>query len=253
MSSFLTEKDPSQPPTNNTPAVIKLKEEPKAATVEYLFKASFMITYILLLTTATITFIEALRTDDPTIRHIFNLETCISLVAGYFYSVFVAELDTSEKNKHTIDWPTITKTRYIDWSITTPFMLLVLCLFLANESKRVVRVTTVVCVVILNYIMLYFGYLGETGVLDRMTACIGGFVPFIALFYLIYSSYVVTGEGFGKYFLFVFYIFFWTGYGLVYLLEEAYKNIAMNILDCISKCFVGIGIWMYYTNIMPEF
>ena len=52
-------------------------------------KFSFMITYILLLTTATITFIEALRTNNPTIRHIFNLETCISLVASYFYLLFL--------------------------------------------------------------------------------------------------------------------------------------------------------------------
>ena len=41
---------------------------------------SFMITYIILLTTGTITFIEALRTNSPQIRHIFNLETAISVI-----------------------------------------------------------------------------------------------------------------------------------------------------------------------------
>ena len=35
-------------------------------------------------TTATITFIEAMRTKVPKIRHMLNLETCISVVAAYF-------------------------------------------------------------------------------------------------------------------------------------------------------------------------
>ena len=50
---------------------------------------SFYITYVLLLTTAAITFIEAIRTQNPVIRHVLNLETCISVVAGYFYYIFV--------------------------------------------------------------------------------------------------------------------------------------------------------------------
>jgi len=41
---------------------------------------SFYITYVFLMTTATITFIEAIRTDDKKVRHILNLETCISVV-----------------------------------------------------------------------------------------------------------------------------------------------------------------------------
>ena len=35
------------------------------------------------MTTATITFIEAIRTKDPRIRNILNLETCISVVAAF--------------------------------------------------------------------------------------------------------------------------------------------------------------------------
>jgi bacteriorhodopsin len=251
MSSFLI--DSSKPPSNNNNITLQQQDKSKSKeeSAAYLVKATFMITYILLLTTATITFIEAMRTDNPLIRHIFNLETCISLVASYFYSVFVAQLEGFEKEKKPIDWATMTKTRYIDWAISTPLMLLVLCAFLANESKTTVHLSTISMVVLLNYIMLYFGYLGETGAMDRMSACIGGFVPFAGLYYLIYNAFIVTGEGINKYFLFPLYLVFWTGYGLVYLLDESYKNIAMNVLDCISKCFIGIALWIYYTNIIP--
>ena len=50
-----------------------------------LVKNSFYITYAFLMTTATITLIEALRTKNPKIRNILNLETCISVVAAFYY------------------------------------------------------------------------------------------------------------------------------------------------------------------------
>lgn len=252
MSSFLTETNQSNNKISGIqPITQKEPEKSKEDTTTYLVKASFMITYILLLTTATITFIEALRTENPLIRHIFNLETCISLVASYFYSVFVTQFDAFEKEKKPIDWANMTKTRYIDWAITTPLMLLVLCAFLANESKTTLHLSTMTIIVLLNYVMLYLGYLGETGAIDRMTACIGGFVPFAGLYYLIYNTFIVSGESFNKYFLLPLYLIFWAGYGFVYLLGESYKNIAMNVLDCISKCLIGIALWLYYTDIIP--
>ena len=62
-----------------------------------LVKSSFYFTYIFLITTVTICFIEALRNPNPQIRHIMNLETCMSVVAGYFYGLFVDKLNKVEK------------------------------------------------------------------------------------------------------------------------------------------------------------
>ena len=49
-----------------------------------LMNDSFYITYVLLLTTATVCFIEAVRTKDIKIRNILNLEVCISIVYRLF-------------------------------------------------------------------------------------------------------------------------------------------------------------------------
>jgi len=215
-------------------------------------KTSFTLTYILLLTTSLVTFIEAIRTQNPLVRHIFNLETCISLVGGYFYSVFVGMIDDYKKRNVMFDWDAITKIRYLDWSITTPMMLLSLCLVLAKESKKIIHLTTVLLIIFLNYAMLYVGYLGETKVLNRSVACIGGFIPFVIMFYIIFKNYTVIDKGLSKYYLFVIYVVTWSFYGLVYLLGDEYKNIAMNILDCFSKCVVGLLLWGYYTNIIPK-
>jgi len=215
-------------------------------------KTSFTLTYILLLTTSLVTFIEAIRTQNPLVRHIFNLETCVSLVGGYFYSVFVGMVDDFKKRNVNFDWDAITKIRYIDWSITTPMMLLSLCLVLAKESKKIIHLTTILLIVFLNYVMLYVGYLGEINVLNKTLACIGGFIPFVIMFYIIFTKYVIIDKGFSKYYLFVIYVVTWSFYGLVYLLGDEYKNIAMNILDCFSKCIVGLLLWGYYTNIIPK-
>ena len=59
---------------------------------EEIIKFTFYVTYAFLVTTATITFIEAMRTKDNNVRHILNLETCISVVAAFFYGLFIDKL-----------------------------------------------------------------------------------------------------------------------------------------------------------------
>lgn len=225
---------------------LDLKYEP----VQYYTKASFMITYILLLTTATITFIEAICTKIPEVRHILNLETAISLIAGYFYSVFLTQIENNEKKK--FEWAEITKTRYVDWAITTPIMLLTLSIFLAKESGRAIGLREILYIVLLDYIMLATGYFGEIKYFDRLTMFFTSFAAFFAMFYYIFTKYVNVKLGIGKGSLFYVYLIIWGLYGIAYLFEESYKNITYNILDCIAKCFVGLGLWLYYTRIIKK-
>lgn len=228
----------------------KDKEQAKKEPVQHYVKFSFVITYILLLTTGTITFIEAMRTKNPKVRHILNLETAISVIAGYFYSVFSSQIEKFSQESKPIEWADITKTRYIDWSITTPLMLLALCFVLGSHTKVPVHLPTIGTVIILNYTMLYTGYLGEEGKLTRLTAMISGFVPFVLMFSIIFMIFVRPKYVFANYVLFGIYLFVWSMYGLVYMLAEEYKNIAMNILDLTAKCFVGLGLWAYFTKIV---
>jgi len=238
------------PPPQNT--IVDIEKKPKTIEnpVQYYVKFSFTITYIMLLTTATITVIEALRTKTPSVRHVLNLETCISIVAGYFYSIFVAQIDKYSFEKKEIDWSEISKTRYIDWTITTPMMLLALCIVLGNESGQPVRLPVISLIVALNYGMLYLGYLGEISTITRWTAMISGFVFFIAMFAVIFMQFVMPKYSTANTVLFGLYFGVWSLYGVVYMLGESYKNIAMNVLDLIAKCIIGLGLWAYYTKIV---
>jgi bacteriorhodopsin len=228
----------------------KDKEKERRYPLRHVVKFSFYITYVFLMTTATITIIEALRTPSQYIRNILNLETAISVVAGYFYSVFIGQLDEFNKNDIPIDWRDISSTRYVDWSITTPMMLLSLCGALAYNLKIPLKWTIMITVVVLNYFMLCAGYLGETGSIDRTTAMVIGFVALFSMLYIIFSIFIYPHNNMPNNILFGVYAFVWSMYGVVYMFSEEYKNIITNVLDLIAKCFVGLGLWLYYCKLM---
>jgi bacteriorhodopsin len=259
-ANFETEAEkPTTPPASSAlpsgdkpgkSIVIEDPQQKKDNPVRYYVKFSFVITYIMLLTTATITFVEAIRTHYPFVRHVLNLETCISVVAGYFYSVFVSQIEKFSDKGIAIDWGDISKTRYIDWSITTPMMLLALCLVLGQNAKRDVKFSVIGLIVLLNYAMLYIGYLGEEKTLSRLLAMVLGFMPFIAMFSIIYVNFVKPAASGANNILFGIYLIVWSMYGFVYLLNEEYKNITMNLLDLTAKCLIGLALWAYYTKII---
>ena len=217
----------------------------KKPNLNHLVKSSFNVTYVLLLTTATITLIESLRTPNPEVRHVLNLETCISIVASYFYSIFIGKINKLNGN---INWDDINKTRYVDWYVTTPMMLLSLCIVLSMNSKIKIKLSTILLIITLNYLMLYSGYLGEDNQIKRITATMIGFVFFFLMFIVIFYVFLKPKFNFDNYVLFSCYLLIWSIYGIAYLMNNIYKNILMNILDCIAKCLLGIGLWLYFTK-----
>ncbi len=205
---------------------------------------TFYITYVFLMTTATITFIESIGTSDPKVRHILNLETCISVVATFFYSKFADMIHV--KN---INYKEINVNRYTDWMITTPLMLWVLCLAFVYNTKDTFHVKSFIVILILNFAMILTGYFGEIGVItNRSIANIIGFVFFIALYGYIYFKYLYKKNNFDNKMIFGAFVVLWTFYGVFYQMDEVSKNVGYNVLDLLSKCFVGIFFWAYFTK-----
>ena len=97
--------------------------------------------------------------------------------------------------------------------------------------------------------MLFIGYLGEIQLLNSFYASLFGFIPFFGMFYLVFSNFVQPKYVLDNYILFGIYLGVWSLYGIVYLFKDENKNIAMNILDLISKCLIGLGLWAYYVKI----
>lgn len=217
---------------------------------EIYVKLTFYITYVFLVTTATITFIEAIRTSDSKVRHILNLETCISVVATFFYTKFVRDMEAQEKEGKPIDYKKINRERYTDWMITTPIMLLVLCLAFVYNSKTTLNFFTYVIVLLLNVSMIVTGYLGETGTYFTKTQSLGlGFLLFFTLYGYLYYKFIHKQYNFDNMLIYLAFFVLWTFYGVVYMMDEVTKNVAYNVLDLLAKCFVGIFFWAYFTGV----
>jgi hypothetical protein len=146
----------------------------------------------------------------------------------------------------------ITPKRYFDWVITTPTMLITLIFYLIFLKYKDNNISyklnffelfnqefyTIITILLLNWVMLLFGYLGEVNLLPVLLGVFLGFIPFLIYYYIIYKKYaVLTNNGF-KIFLYFFIV--WSFYGIVAILPYKIKNMCYNILDLFSKNFLGI-------------
>ena len=172
------------------------------------------------------------------LKQMMMLEVLVQCIEGSFYIYWFFHFKAIKN---------ITPSRYFDWVITTPTMLINLVMYLRflgrSETLDFFTVlneewNTILTIVVLNWLMLFFGYLGET---SRIPVYVGvglGFIPFFLYYYLIYKNYgLLSTEGLGLYFYF---LFFWSLYGFVAVLPYTLKNMCYNILDLFAKNFFGL-------------
>jgi len=169
------------------------------------------------------------------------LEAFVQLVEGTFYVWMITQF-SSIRN--------ITPFRYRDWFFSTPVMLFSLCVFFlytqgstATSSSLLgileTHGTTFLLLFVLNAAMLLAGYLGETGVLDNGIATALGFVPFFALFALIWFEFVASTMAA---WIFAFFAGIWGLYGIASLQTYRTKNVMYNVLDLFSKNVINIAL-----------
>lgn len=178
------------------------------------------------------------------LKQLLALEFLVQFIEAIFYVWLAVYITTAVR---------ITQKRYYDWAITTPVMLITLSSYLiylriteTQGSEAIPSFLDIIennyvnfiKIVILNTLMLLFGYLGEINVLKTVPAVIAGFIPFFAMFYLIYDKYAkYTSSGM---LLFYYFVVVWSLYGVAALMSYKWKNTSYNILDLFSKNFFGL-------------
>ena len=213
---------------------------------KYLFYITLVISIIIQIVTGIIdigAFFIKVPSMYSIIRQLLILELVVQFFEGTFY-VWLAYNFTKVLN--------VTPKRYIDWVITTPTMLITLMIYLIYLNKKVENKTNelefftllkdnsnvIIPVVVLNWLMLLFGYLGEMRIIPVLLGVFLGFIPFLIYYYLIYVNYVTQNSS--GYLLFWYFFFFWSLYGFVAVLPYYIKNSFYNILDLFAKNFFGI-------------
>ena len=197
-----------------------------------------------------------LNEKDKILHDILKLELFVQLVEAVFYIWIIYGLK---------DFNKMTSRRYIDWAITTPTMLISTIAYMKyqehKESNSDVFITDIYSfirenknniqkIVIYNGLMLLFGYLGETNVLDKNISVSIGFIFFYLSFNTVYQEYAKKSIE-GKQ-LFNVLVTLWSLYGISAILEPIKKNISYNILDVFSKNFYGLFIYYKIRNINYE-
>ena len=176
------------------------------------------------------------------IRELLILEISVQMIEGLFYVWLIFNF------AEVVD---ITPKRYIDWSITTPTMLITLIFYLIysyHKEKNISthldffdlfskNASTITYIVVLNWMMLIFGYLGEKKIIPTTHGVLLGFIPFIMYYFMIYINYVRTPDGFN---VFLYFFIFWSFYGVVALFPYYLKNACYNILDLFAKNLFGV-------------
>lgn len=202
---------------------------------------TFITSYIIMFGYTTITLVEAIRTTNTNVRHIMNIETAVSLIAGLVYGMFIERFKQPD-----FKLQDLMPMRYLDWMVTTPLILLALMLFY-NKTLASINYKTYGTVVLLNWLMLLSGYLGEFGQIGWGAGLGVGFLFFAAMLTYIFLYAIPKGSSHT-----VFWIFsaIWSGYGIAYMFDEEAKNIAYNILDITAKALFGVVLWLYFGKVL---
>lgn len=177
------------------------------------------------------------------VKQLLWVETIVQLIEFIFY-IWMVNNFSKIKN--------ITKYRYYDWVLSTPLMLYVYIMYLEfMKNKENVNgiqknlldltkdnLTVIIVVLLLNALMLMFGYLAEIKKMSFNLAAVLGFIPFIIMFYMIYVNYAqYTKLGAST---FWFFSGVWALYGIASVMSYKIKNISYNILDLFAKNFFGL-------------
>ena len=213
---------------------------------KYFFYITLVVSVIVQIITGIIE-VVAFFIKVPTIYYLIKqlliIELVVQFIEGLFY-IWLIYNYTKVLN--------ITPKRYIDWVITTPSMLITLMIYLIYLNKKTENKINeldlftlfkensniFISVLILNWVMLLFGYLGEMRIIPILLGVFLGFISFLIYYYIIYVNYVTQNTN--GYLLFWYFFFFWSLYGVVAVLPYYIKNAFYNILDLFSKNFFGI-------------
>ena len=186
------------------------------------------------------------------LKQMMILELFVQIIEGSFYVYWFNNF------KNILN---VTPTRYFDWVITTPTMLVNLIFYLIflkhnndNTSDNLnffdlfnKEFYTIIIVLLLNWLMLLFGYLGEISFIPVLLGVLLGFIPFLIYYYIIYKKYALLSDDGFKIFLYFF--IFWGLYGIAAVLPYNIKNTSYNILDLFAKNFFGIFLtYLIVTN-----
>jgi hypothetical protein len=187
-----------------------------------------------------------LAPKDLILKQVLGLEMIVQIIEFIFYIGFLSIFNLTD----------LTQKRYYDWFLSTPVMLFTISLYFFyvnfienNNNTKPINITEftknnstqIIGFLLLNFLMLLFGFLAELGIMNRGLAFILGTGALCGSFGIIYKNYAKFSQKTKN----IFWIMFglWSMYGVAFLLPPVTKNIGYTALDLFAKNFFGIFLF----------
>ena len=160
------------------------------------------------------------------LKDILWLEFIVAIIEFCWYVFLIQKLPQEE----------MAKSRYYDWLISTPLMLVSIFSYLLYEeqleknSAQPVRLSTIIKdysesiiqIIISNFAMMSIGYLYEIGQIKRNVAFVYGFIFLLNTFTIIYKQAGSKSNRGIVVFLITFLL--WSIYGIAFIMSTKIKN-----------------------------
>lgn len=184
---------------------------------------------------------------DIILKQVLGLEMIVQIIEFIFYFGFLSVFNLTD----------LTQQRYYDWFLSTPVMLFTIALyffyvnFIEGKSDEkapgILEFTKqyskeIFGFILLNFLMLLFGFLAELGIMNRAAAFVLGTGALCGSFGIIYQHFGKFSEKTRNIFWGMFGI--WAMYGIAFLCPPVIKNLGYTGLDIFAKNF--FGLFLYY-------
>lgn len=201
---------------------------------------SFLIIFMSLAATTAFLVIER-RNVKPKWKTPISISALVTGIAALHYYYMKNVWIQSNKN------PVVY--RYIDWTLTVPLQIIEFYLILSVATK--IPQSVFYKLLIASILMIVFGFLGETNIIDRNTGFVLGTLFWL---YIIYEIFFGEAAEFkekttDKSVKFAFnalrwiVTLGWAIYPIGYLLKGQSMELVYNIGDLINKILFGLIIW----------
>lgn len=197
---------------------------------------SLLVQFLVGLTSAAGLFLPLPLNEESGLRTIFTLELSSQIVEFLWYILVVVWF------KRIVTW-----TRYIDWVLSTPLMLISLAMFFhlrrGHPVEDVFAHGDIWITLAFNQLMLTCGFLLETRLVPVIPGVLVGSAALVTSFVFL-GRYADITDAWSTGLFFTVYVI-WYLYGVAALLPYTPKNVGYNLLDVVSKNCYGLFLFGY--------
>jgi hypothetical protein len=199
---------------------------------------SISVTYYSLIVAFIISLLLVMKKIDNKLLNITRILAFMLAASGFFYQKHMDYM----KNNNNPDYKYLNQTRYNDYFVTYPMILLILYLILCHRTKKSINNLTVIGIFLVNMFIVFASYLNKTEKMTKNMSVFWQVILFFVLLGLYYKQFGFNTKD--KVVLFTYLYLIIVGklqiLGRIIFKTDEGKSNYLNFIDLLSKSVMGI-------------